>query len=306
VIIGVTGASGFVGRHIIDQLVERGHRPRALLRDAARRPFANPHAVDVVQGSLGDRAALERLTRGTDAVIHLVGIIVERGAATFDAVHVEGTRAVVSAARAAGVRRFVHMSALGARDTADATAYHRTKARGEAVVRDAGVPHVIMRPSFISGRGNVPIATLARVHRFAPVVPVFGDGSYPLQPVWIGDVALAFALAAEGQSSDGAFELGGPSAMPYAEFVRAIGRASGHPRRLVHVPLGLMRLAARAFDLLGPFAPLTSDQLQMLVEGNATPDNALEREFGIRPLAFEEGLRRYLGEPSHKNQTRGQ
>jgi uncharacterized protein YbjT (DUF2867 family) len=299
VIIGVTGASGFVGRHIIDQLVARGHRPRALVRDVDRSPFANAAAIDVVTGSLANPAALTRLATGADAIIHLVGIIVERGGATFTAVHVEGTQAVVAAARTGGVRRVVHMSAAGARDSDGATAYHRTKAHGEAIVRASGLPHVIFRPAFISGRGNVPIRTLARLHRFAPVVPVFGDASFPVQPVWIGDVAMAFTLAAEGQSPDGVFELGGPSAMPYSEFVRAIGRASGHPRPLVHVPLALMRLAARAFDLLGPLAPLTSDQLQMLVEGNTTPDNALAAVFGITPLEFEAGLRRYLGkEPS--------
>jgi len=294
VIIGVTGASGFVGRHIVDQLVARGHRPRVLLRHPERRPFAQPDAVDIVVGSLTDADALRRLAVGADALIHLVGIIVERRDATFAAVHIEGTRAVAAAARAAGVRRLVHMSALGARDTSGATPYHRTKAAGEAVVRASGVPHVIFRPSFISGPGNVPIATLARLHRFAPLVPVFGDGGFPIQPVWIGDVTLAFALAAEGRGSDEAYELGGPSAMPYSEFLRAIGRASGHPRPLVRVPLGLVRAATRVFDLLGPAAPLSSDQLQMLVEGSATPHNAVQSVFGIRPVAFEEGLRRYL------------
>lgn len=295
-IVAVTGAGGFVGRHIIDQLVERGHEPRALLRDPARLPFLRPDAVTVVRGDLADHDALRRLTHGADAVMHLVGIIAERRGVTFQAVHVESTHALAVAARLAGVRRFIHMSAQGARDAPGATAYHRTKAQGEAVVRASGVPHVIFRPSFISGPGNVPIETLARLHRVAPVVPVFGDGSFPMQPVWIGDVALAFVRAAEGTGDAGAvLELGGPSAMPYSEFLRAIGRASGHPRPLLRVPLALARAAARAFDLLGPLAPITSDQLQMLVEGTATPHNALPTVFGIEPLAFEAGLRRYLG-----------
>lgn len=296
-IIGVTGATGFVGRHIVDLLVERGHRPRVLIRHPhpARLPFRHRDAVDIVPGSLADAAALQSLVRGADAVIHLVGIIVERGAATFAAVQVEGTRAIVTAARAAGVRRIVHMSAVGARDSVGATAYHRTKAEGERLVTASGVPHVVFRPSFISGPGNVPIATLARLHRFAPLIPIFGDGSFLTQPVWVGDVALAYALAAEGGGGTGVHELGGPSAITYKDFVRAIGRAAGHPRPLVHVPLGLVRTAARLLDPLGSVAPITSDQLQMLVEGSATPRNALESVFGIKPLPFEEGLRRYLG-----------
>ncbi|MGH7674376.1 MAG: NAD(P)H-binding protein, partial [Gemmatimonadales bacterium] len=265
-----------------------------LVRDPRRLPAAAARTVDAVRGDLADPASLRALVADTDAVIHLVGIIVERGAATFTAVHADGTRAVVAAARAAGCRRFVHMSAVGARDEPGATAYHRTKRQGEAAVEAAGIPYVILRPSFISGPGNLPIATLARLHRWLPVVPMFGDGQFPTQPVWVGDVALAFARAAEGIGS-GTLELGGAAPRSYDEFVRAIGRASGHPRPLLHIPLPLIRGLTQVFDLLGPAAPLTSYQLQMLVEGSNTPNNALERVFGIRPLDFEEGLRRYLG-----------
>ena len=139
------------------------------------------------------------------------------------------------------------------------------------------------------------LRTLAQLHRWSPLVPVFGDGRFPTQPVWIEDVALAFALAAERPASGGVFELGGPAALTYEEFVRAIGRAAGHPRPLVHVPLPVTRAVAAAFGVAGPLAPLTTDQLQMLVEGSATPANALESLFGIRALPFEAGLARYLG-----------
>lgn len=291
-IIGITGATGFVGRHILNRLVERGHRPRALVRRPDRTPF-NPADVDVVTGSLADALALRTLVAGADVVIHLVGIIVERGTATFEAIHVGGTGAVIAAARAAGVRRLVHMSALGARDEAGATAYHRTKARAERLVAASGIDHVIFRPSMISGPGNVPIATLARIHRFAPVVPIFGTGNFPLQPIWIGDVADAYAFAAEGRGG-GVHELGGPAVMTYKEFVQAIGRASGHPRPAIHVPLSLVRLGARLLTPLGAAAPITGDQLQMLVEGSVTSHNDIESVFGIRPLGFEEGLARYV------------
>ena len=123
---------------------------------------------------------------------------------------------------------------------------------------------------------------------------MFGDGRFPTQPVWIDDVALAFALAAERPDTVGVFELGGPEVLTYEDFLLTIGRATGHSRPLIHVPLGLARATAGVFDWLGPSAPLTSDQLQMLVEGSATPANAIESVFGIRPVAFEEGLKRFL------------
>jgi uncharacterized protein YbjT (DUF2867 family) len=295
VLIAVTGASGFVGRHVTALLAQRGHQVRALVRRSGRERALDGLAIERTAGDLGDAAGLTALTRGADVVVHLAGIIVEAGAATFEAVHVEGTRRLLTAARAAAVRRFVHMSAVGARDDPRATRYHRTKWRAEELVRGSGLSHAIFRPSIISGPENRPIRTLARLHRWSPVVPVFGDGRFPTQPVWIGDVALAFALAAERPALGGAFELGGPAAVTYEEFVRAIGRAAGHPRPLAHVPLAVARVAAAALGLAGPLAPLTTDQLQMLVEGSATPANALESVFGIRPLSLEDGLSRYLG-----------
>jgi len=295
VLIAVTGASGFVGRHLTTLLAGRGHQVRALVRRDGRGRAAAALPAERTPGDLADPAALAALTRGADVIVHLVGIIVEAGAATFEAVHVEGTRRLLTAAREAGVRRFVHMSAVGARDEPGATRYHRTKWRAEELVRSSGLPHAIFRPSIISGPENRPIRTLARLHRWSPLVPVFEDGRFPMQPVWIGDVALAFALAAERPALSGVFELGGPATLTYEEFVRAIGRAAGHPRPLVHVPLAVARAAAAVLGVMGPLAPLTLDQLQMLVEGSATPANALESTFGIRALPFEPGLARFLG-----------
>ncbi len=294
-LIAVTGATGFVGRHVAAVLAGRGHRVRALARRPAQARRRLGPAAELVPGHLGDGAALAALVRGADAVIHLVGIIVEARSATFREVHVEGTRRALAAARDAAVRRFVHMSAVGARDQPGATRYHRTKWQAEELVRASQLSHAIFRPSIISGPESAPIQAIARLHRWSPVVPVFGDGRFPTQPVWIEDVALAFARAAEDAAIVGAFELGGPAVVTYEELLLTIGRASGHPRPLVHLPLGLARAVAAAFDLLGPAAPLTSDQLQMLVEGSATPANAIETVFGIRPLTFETGLLRYLG-----------
>ena len=294
-LIAVTGATGFVGRHVATLLARRGHRVRALVRNPVRAEALHNVPVELVAGDLSDLGALAVLTRDAAAIVHLVGIIVPSGRATFQGVHVDGTRHLLTAAREARVPRFVHMSAIGARGGRDATPYHRTKWEGEELVRASGLSYAIFRPSIISGPESVPIRTLARLHRWSPVVPVFGDGRFPTQPVWVDDVALAFALAAENTRFTGAFELGGPTPIAYETFVRAIGRAAGHPRPLVHLPLALARLAAGVFDLLGPAAPLTSDQLQMLVEGAATPANAIESVFGIRPLPFEQGLERYLG-----------
>jgi NADH dehydrogenase len=293
-LIAMTGATGFVGRHVAALLARRGHTVRALVRRPARAAAVAGVVAERVPGDVGDADALAALVRGADAVVHLVGIIVEAGGATFQSVHVEGTARLLAAARAAGVPRFVHMSAVGARDAPAATPYHRTKWQAEELVRRSGLAHAILRPSLISGPESAPLRLLARLHRWSPVVPVFGDGRFPTQPVWVGDVAAAFVRAAEDRTIMGTFELGGPAVLTYAELVRAVGRAASHPRPLVHIPLPLARAAARVFDLLGPAAPLTSDQLQMLVEGSATPNNAITTVFGVVPLPFEESLKRHL------------
>jgi len=293
-LVALTGGTGFVGRHIAATLRGRGHHVRALTRDPARAGVLSERGVELVPGDLRDGKALERLVHGADAVIHLVGIIGERGAETFSAVHVDGTGAVLAAARGARVPRFVHMSAVGARDVPGATRYHRTKWQAEELVRRSGLSYVVFRPSIVNGPESAPLRVLVRLHRWSPAVPVFGDGGFPTQPVWIDDVALAFALAAERSELAGEFELGGPQVLTYEELLLAVGRASGHSRPLVHIPLPAARAAVSLLDWLGPAAPITSDQLQMLAEGSATPHNAMTAVFQIEPLAFEAGLKRWL------------
>src|SRR5207245_9806037 len=153
--IAVTGATGFVGRHVAATLTGRGHRVRALVRRLGPARLLVGPAPGLVPGDLAYAATLAALVRSSDAVIHLVGIIVEGGPATFDAVHVEGTRRVLAAARAAGVRRAVHMSALGARDEPGAIPYHRTKRRAEHLARVSGLCHAIFRPQLVCGPRTV-------------------------------------------------------------------------------------------------------------------------------------------------------
>jgi NADH dehydrogenase len=294
-VVAITGGTGFVGRYIVGELLARGHTVRVLARDPARLPFAADR-VTVVPGTLADAPAIARLVAGANAVVHLVGIIAETGDATFAAIHVQAAGVVARAARDAGARRLIHMSAIGARHEPAATAYHRSKAAGEDAVRAMGISHIILRPTMIVGRESVPISLLARLHRLLPAIPMFGAGDFPMQPVWVGDVAAAFAAAAEGTGTDGTHEIGGPDRVTYAELVQAIGRAVGHARPLLRAPLGLARFAARAFDALPPaLAPITSQQLQMLVEGSTTGDNAIEREFGVRPLGMDDALHRSVG-----------
>lgn len=287
-LVAMTGATGYVGSAVVRKLLRRDHDIRALVRDPDRAGALRDLGVDLVPGDLADGAALARLVAGAGAVVHLVGIIVEAGPQRFDALHVAGTRAIVTAAREAGTATVVHMSALGVRDDAGATRYHRTKWAGEEVVRASGLPHAIMRPSLIAGDGNAPLGMMADMIRFAPLVPVIGDGRYEMQPVWLGDVAEAFALALERPELRGTFELGGPERLTYHQMLDRLEAALGVHRPRVRVPVGMARFAALAGTALPGIAPFTPAQLQMLLEGSTTTDNAIESRFGIAPRSFAE------------------
>lgn len=290
--IAITGATGFVGGAILRRLLRRGHDVRVLIRDPKKvGRLRGLGTVECIAGDLDNDGALRALVAGTDAVVHLVGIIVEKGPQTFRRVHVEGTERLIAAARAVGVPRIIHMSALGARPDAGATSYHRTKAAGEDAVRGAGLAHVILRPALIAGTGNVPLAMMVKVIRFAPAVPVVGDGRYLLQPVWIEDVAEAFAVAVERADIAGTFEIAGPEQLPWDRMLDALEAALSVRRMRLHVPLPMVRLGALAGQIAPDLAPITTEQLQMLLEGNVTSANAIATTFGITPRSFADVAR---------------
>jgi len=294
--IALTGATGFVGGGVLTRLLRRGHEVKALVRNTDRaarlRDFGS---VQLVAGGLDDETAVRSLVEGTEAVVHLVGIIAESPGQTYQRVHVDGPARLAAAAAAAGVRRFVHMSALGARPDAAATGYMRSKAAGEDVVRRSGLAHTILRPAIIAGPGNVPLKLMCDLLRLAPVLPVVGNGRYRLQPVWLDDVAEVFAVALERPDLVGTFEIAGPEQLTWHEMMDRLEAALGVRRPRIGVPLPLVRLAAMAGDLAPGLAPITSEQLQMLLEGATTEENAIETRFGIRPRPFGEVAREFCG-----------
>ena len=221
----VTGATGFVGREIVRQLQAAGHSTRILVRspysprvqEAASRWGAEAHRGDVLEA-----ASLGRALQGMDAVIHLVGIISEVGESTFENVHTGGTRNVVAAAQEAGVRRFVHMSALGARPNA-ASRYHLSKWAAEELCRHNGLACTIFRPSLIYGPEDHFINLFVKIIRVSPVVPLLGSPSARFQPVPVEAVAAAFVRSlGEPKSVGQTYDLCGPEALRLLEIVDRI------------------------------------------------------------------------------------
>jgi NADH dehydrogenase len=227
-------------------------------------------------------------------VIHLVGIIQEIPGVTFRGVHVEGTRNVIEAARKAGVRHFFHQSALGTRPGAKSE-YHRTKWEAEELVRQSGIPHTILRPSLIYGLGDGFTTRLSEMLKLVPVMPVIGSGKSRVQPIYIDDVVSCMVKAVTGDAFlNEIYEIGGPDQLTYEEVTKAIAEAMGIKRTAVHVPLFFMKPIARALETMLSNPPLTTDQLIMLQEDNVCSMRDIRDAFGIEPLAFREGLRKFI------------
>lgn len=289
----LTGSTGFVGKNMIRRLLTEGHAVRALDRalpgqgTRLLQGFRHEGDFQYVFGDVVSGRGLYEAMNGCEAAIHLVGIIAEKGSNTFDAVHHVGTRNVVEAAKRAGIKRFVHMSAIGVR--ADGVAeYQRSKWKGEEIVRNCGIPYCILRPSLIFGPGDGFVTQMMDMIKQAPLVrPVPGDGTPRFRPVSIDDVTFCFARAlTEEAAIDQTIELGGADELNLDEVLSEIAKCAGVRKPPVHIPMPLMFLVAALARLL-PNPPITADQLRMLREGSTCDIGPMRRTFGIKPHGFQ-------------------
>jgi len=292
-VILVTGGTGFVGPKVVHALRAQDRPVRCLVRAPKRARTLETWGCELVQGDVTDPESLARASEGCDVVVHLVAIITGRPA-DFERVMVAGTRNVVAAAKATGVRRFVLMSALGVSEqTRTLVPYYAAKWAMERTVRESGLEHVIFRPSFVFGRDGGVLPLFVRQVRWSPITPVIGTGERRLQPVWIDDVAAFFAAGIDlAGAANRTFDLVGPDRVTWNQLYERIGRTLGKRRGRIHVPIPLARAGAAVAELL-PSPPLTRDQLTMLEAGDNVGDGAPAREaFGIDPIGLDEQLRR--------------
>jgi NADH dehydrogenase len=306
----VTGGTGFVGTYVVNTLLRRRHEVAVLERrpGSARNRYNRP--VEAVAGDVRDQASLEAAAGGRDAVVHLVGIINEKGDQTFDRMHRQAVENVIAAMSAVRVRRLLHMSAMGSSEDAPSE-YARTKAAGEKAVRGSGLEWTVFRPSIVFGPGDGFVSLLAPIVRWNPgFIPVIGPGSTRFMPVSVYDVARVFADALEKPETAGrAFEVGGPQIFTLNEIYREIATAIGKPRKpLLHFPLwwgrflaGRFEWAARRGWLADP--PLTRDQLRSLSRDNVADTTETVSVFGGTWREFRPGIREYLG-PGRRHDPR--
>jgi uncharacterized protein YbjT (DUF2867 family) len=288
----VVGGSGFVGRHVVARLAAAGHAVvvPTRRRESAKHLILLP-TVEVVEADVYDRAALVRLFAGATAVINLVGILNESGRATFARSHVELVRTLTAACVAAGVRRFLQMSALHA-DPAGPSQYQRSKGEAEVIVKASSLAWTIFRPSVIFGPEDSFLNLFAQLVRLLPVVAL-GSPNARFQPVYVGDVARCIAHALTDDATIGqSYDLCGPTAYTLRELVRYVGQISGAERPIIPLGPRLSRMQATVLEMLpGPL--MSRDNLASMTRDNVC-DCAFPPVFGIAPAALEAIAPEYL------------
>ncbi len=276
--IFLTGGTGFVGTEVLKDLVKNKYKVKVLTH--SREAPVSSKLVKVVNGSILEPNSFIDSVKGCDAIIHLVGILREISwkGMSFERMHVESTKNMIKTAKENKVKRFIHMSANGAKPKG--TKYQSTKWRAEQLVKNSGLTYTIFKPSIIFGEHDNFINRLARQMRFG-IVPYIGDGSYKLQPVSVKTVSEAFVKSINSKKAfNKIYHLGGPEVYSYKEILSIVAKANNKKVVKISIPIWLARLSAALFSWLPQF-PITNEQITMLLEGNVCDSSKAKRDLRI-------------------------
>jgi NADH dehydrogenase len=308
-LVTVFGGSGFVGKQVVRALAKKGWRVRVAVRRPTiaydLKPNGDVGQIQVVRCDVRKSDDIAAALHGADAVVNLVGILMQGGGQTFEGLHHKAAEAIAQAAAAKGVRAFVQMSAIGA-DPKSASAYAASKGRGEQAVRKAVPTATIVRPSIIFGPQDGFFTALAQQIKTMPFMPAIGGGKTKFQPVYVGDVAQAIANALGDEAAYGqTYELGGPEVFTFSQLVSYTAEEIMTPRAQVWTPFGAAALIGVFGDILAglhgvlpllvPAPPLTGDQVVLLRTDNVVADGAKGlKDLGVAATAIESILPTYL------------
>lgn len=304
----IAGGTGFIGKHLINTLSKDGYNVRCLVRTEEKAAVCKKAGFEAAIGDITDRESLKERLDNCDVVVHLVGIIEEKGGVTFERVHVEGTKNLIDEAKKANIKYIFYQSALGASINSWAK-YYRTKAEAEEIVRTSGIPYIIFRPSLVIGRGDGFTEKLKELVRLGPFVPIAGSGNGKFQPIYVEDwVKCFFKIFSDASHithyASRIYEFGGPEHLTYNEIVLQLMEAMGVHKPLVHIPIKLIKLSLpfsgisrEIGSLLGKKIPMvTGEQLSLLQLDSICDRDSVERNFGFVPMIYREALKLFIKE----------
>ncbi|BAN34246.1 nucleoside-diphosphate-sugar epimerase [Sulfuricella denitrificans skB26] len=291
----VLGGGGFVGQHVVSRLCEQGYEVRVPYRNINRAKHLTVlPTVSLVEADIHDPVELKKMLQGMDAVVNLVGILHERKRGAFQRAHVDLPRKVVEACRATGVKRLLHMSAIGA-SVDGLSRYQRSKGEGEALVREAhGEPLAVtvFRPSVIFGPGDSFLNLFAGLLNWTPVFPL-GSSSAKMQPIYVGDVAQAIVASVNNPATFGqSYDLCGPTVYTLQELVEYVAEVKGLKRTVIPLSAGMSSLQSIILGLM-PIKLLTHDNY-LTLKTDAVCACPFPEVFGIQPAAVEAEAPLYL------------
>lgn len=304
----IAGGTGFIGKHLMNALGAKGCNARCLVRSEDKALICRSLGFEAAIGDITDRESLKGKLDGCDTVIHLVGIIEEKGSMTFEKVHVEGTRNLADEARKAGVRHIFYQSALGA-SAASWAKYYKTKAEAEEIVKASGIAYTIFRPSLVVGEGDGFTEKLKELVRVGPFIPVPGSGKAKLQPIYVEDWVKCFmTLFLNGlRNTDYGsriYEFGGPEHLTYNEIVLQLMEALSISKPVIHIPIKFIKMSLPFYGIskgignfLGKKIPsVTAEQLSLLQLDNICDKESVEKSFGFVPMKYGEALKLFIKE----------
>ena len=287
----ITGATGYIGRHLVARLVAQGEHPRCLVRDTKRAAGILPAAgVELVQGETTDPASLAAAVRGVDTIVHAAFLTADRKQSPgnhYETTNVQGTANLIKAAQEGGVKRIIEISGLGTKPDKPGS-YMQGRYLAEKMLKESGLDWTIIQPSVLFGKGAPFIKGLTDLIRTTPVVPLIGGGKTLFQPIYVEDVVTVIVKVLEdpARTTGKTYTIGGPQYYSFTQIIDALLHAMHKSRVKAYAPTPLVGVGAAVMEAVLPKPPLTSAAMALFSFNNTTDLNSVERDFAFTPMSF--------------------
>jgi uncharacterized protein YbjT (DUF2867 family) len=294
----ITGATGYIGRHLVARLVAQGERPRCLVREMNRAKRILPtDKVELVQGATTSPASLDAAVQGVDTIVHAAFLTADRKQSTgneYEKTNVQGTTHLIQAAKKAGVKRVVEIGGLGTRPDKPGS-YMQGRYLAEKMLKESGLDWTIIQPSVLFGKNAPFIKGLVDLIRTSPVVPLIGGGKIMFQPIYVEDVVTVIIKVLEDpvSTANKTYTIGGPAYYSFTQIIDALLQATHKQRIKVPAPTSLVGVGAAVMEAVLPKPPLTKAAMALFTFDNTTDLLSVERDFGFTPLSFTTYLKEY-------------